>query len=122
MQDLVCIGSKCNAVLVDGGVAADLSKSILKDNAFNALLVTNIVLPNAIAKITLTDAEISGNGIGEDASDERCERHAVALEFDASGVSRHGVLVPQGPGLEGVKLSNNCGGDFVEAPCGAAAS
>ena len=113
-QDLVSTKNHVNAVLVDGGVAVDLSCAALRDNKLNGLLVTEITLPGATAPISLPRAHITGNGHGAEANAAEGETSGVALLKNELGVSRLAVIVPQGPPFAGVQFSNNCGGDFVE--------
>ena len=113
-QRLTCTGSGCNGVLVDGGVAVDLSNSVLRDNALNGLRITDAVLPGATARITLTGSDISNNGADEHADAAQGEQVGIALEKNKAGVSRLGVVQPPGAPWVGVRLSNNCGGDSME--------
>lgn len=113
MQGLVCIRSCCRAVLVDGGVAVDLSGAVLRDNYWQALCVTASVLHEATARITLAGAEKSGNGFSDDADAALGETVGIALERVEGGVSRLRVMLPMGPPT-GVRLSNNRGGASME--------
>jgi hypothetical protein len=113
-QELVCIGNHVNGVLVHGGVAVNLSGAALRNNNLNGLLVTGVTLPGATAPITISGADISGNGHGNEASAADGETFGIAMGKDEHGVSRIAVMVPQGPPFAGVQMSNNRGGNFVE--------
>ena len=110
-QGLRCTGCNSHAVLIDGGVAADLTDAVLRANCWNGLRVTDACLAGATAQITLTGAEISGNGVDSDAKVEKDLRSGITLERPEGGASRSAVLRPRGPPWTGVKLSSNRGGD-----------
>lgn len=110
----MCTDNGCNAAVVDGGVAVDLTNAALRNNDLNGLLVTGITLPGATAPITITGVEISGNGRGKEANAAEGETYGFAMGKNEHGVSRIAVMVPQGPPFVGVQFSNNRDGDFIK--------
>jgi hypothetical protein len=113
-QGLVCTGNRVNGVVIEGGVPVDLTGAALRDNNLNGLLVTSDTLPGGTGRITITGADISGNGRADEAKAAEGETCGIALLKDERGVSRYAALVPQGPPFPGVHFSNNRGGQIVE--------
>jgi hypothetical protein len=99
-------------VLIKAGVAADLSHSKMLGNGWNGLRVTHETLPGATARITLTGASATGNGVAADADDEELERVGVVLEATAAGASRAAALSPANA-RGAMTLSGNRGGDWA---------
>lgn len=105
-------GNREYGVLVMRGVSVDLSYTRMIKNWWNGLRITFETLLNATARITLTGASATGNGVGKDADDAQMDRVGVVIEETAAGASRLAALSPA-DARGAMTLADNRGGDWA---------